>query len=67
MEFTKMFLVVYPKFMNGGQLLDQLLDTFDSYETMSEASMALVPIHPAQLRYASYIMCLVRIFLSNWV
>ncbi|KAJ3204388.1 hypothetical protein HK099_001171, partial [Clydaea vesicula] len=60
-EFTKVFLMLYRKFMRPGQLLDRLMDRFDLFEgatppqTLSTIRNVSV-IHPCHLRVCNVLI-----------
>ncbi|KAJ3327395.1 hypothetical protein HDU76_011887, partial [Blyttiomyces sp. JEL0837] len=57
MELSKMLLILYPKFMTPIELLDRLLDVFDSYKELSEEDEnRLNQIHPVRLRVCNILI-----------
>ncbi|KAL2913029.1 hypothetical protein HK105_207484 [Polyrhizophydium stewartii] len=57
-EFTKIILMLYPKFMRPSELLDRLVDRFDEYDKISDAPSGgrNASIHPVQLRVCNVLI-----------
>jgi len=47
-EFTKIFLIFYRKFLRPSELLDLLMDRFEQYDNSENKNSTT--IHPVQLR-----------------
>ncbi|TPX45820.1 hypothetical protein SeLEV6574_g03628 [Synchytrium endobioticum] len=57
MEFTKVFLLLYRKFLRPSEFLDKLMDRFDAYDCKDEVVYARgAPIHPVQLRVCNVLV-----------
>ncbi|KAJ3181126.1 hypothetical protein HDU85_003831 [Gaertneriomyces sp. JEL0708] len=57
MEFIKIFVMLYRKFLRPSELLDRLMDRFDTYDTHNEEDQAKGrPIHPVQLRVCNVLI-----------
>eukprot|EP00842_Homolaphlyctis_polyrhiza_P006868 jgi/Hompol1/770/HPOL_001370-RA len=62
-EFTRMFLIVYPKFLRASELLDRLVDRFDYVDAQAQTDGLCSPgsnrggaIHPIQLRVCNVLI-----------
>ncbi|KAJ3273454.1 hypothetical protein HK104_004268 [Borealophlyctis nickersoniae] len=57
MEFTKVFLMLYRKFMRPSELLDRLMDRFDMFDRRDDEPHGRGgPIHPVQLRVCNVLI-----------
>ncbi|KAL5038558.1 hypothetical protein RTP6_005850 [Batrachochytrium dendrobatidis] len=62
MEFTKMILILFPKFLSPSEFLDRLLDRFDLFDYSNQSLNSMRregrsgSIHPVQLRVCNVII-----------
>ncbi|TPX38376.1 hypothetical protein SmJEL517_g00194 [Synchytrium microbalum] len=57
MEFTKVFLMLYRKFLRPSEFLDKLMDRFDAFDSKDETVYTRgAPIHPVQLRVCNVLI-----------
>ncbi|KAI8818096.1 ras guanine nucleotide exchange factor domain-containing protein [Fimicolochytrium jonesii] len=57
MEFTKVFLMLYRKFLRPSELLDRLMDRFDAYENKdTDGNARGAPINAVQLRVCNILV-----------
>ncbi|KAJ3129062.1 hypothetical protein HK098_002654 [Nowakowskiella sp. JEL0407] len=57
MEFTKVFLMLYRKFMRPSELLDRLLDRFDEFDNRDAiAHKSATVLHPVQIRVCNVLI-----------